>query len=129
MKHTFTGNFVLQINDEKIPLTSIGCNEILTYAEPELIFVKGDDAELTKLWSHSGMFDCLILECDDLVVKMVHACGSNCCYHNNKMSEIGLLCHYKEYGNTPISFEMSNIGQKNKKTCYETAPDYSECYD
>ena len=41
MKHTFTGNLVLQVEDEIIPLTCIEYNEIATASEYETLVLKG----------------------------------------------------------------------------------------
>lgn len=140
MKHTFTGNLVLQIKDEKIPLTGIDYNEIATAAEDETLVVKGvglsriqklkptmianPDVTLKDVSFCGSIFDG-----EELVMDLINTNTVGGCFGYGDIDEVALQSDFWKFGTGKLAGEMSNIHQKNVKTWQETQPDYSECYD
>lgn len=139
MKHTFTGNLVLQVEDEKIPLTCIEYNEIATASEYETLVIKGVGLlyKCQKL-KHSivsdkfnrlqdASFSGSIFDGDELVMKIFNTIVVS--GTSGILDEVEIQSEFWKFGQGKLAGEMSKIHQKNVETWQKTQPDYSECYD
>lgn len=128
MKHTFTGNLVLQIKDEKIPLTGIDYNEIATAAEYETLVIKGVGlSKFQKLKPPIVQFCGSIFDNDELVMDLINTIAVSGSYGD--IDEVELQSDFWKFGQSELAGKMSKIHQKNVETWQKTQPDYSKCYD
>ena len=139
MKHTFTGNLVLQVEDEKIPLTCIEYNEIATASEYETLVLKGVGLlyKCQKL-KHSIVSDSFntlqdasfcgsIFDGDELVMEVFNTIVVS--GTSGILDEVEIQSEFWKFGHGKVATEMSQIHQKNTETWQRTQPDYSECDD
>ena len=142
--HKFKGDFVLNIEGGgtyRMDAICVGEIEKTNPEAYEYIGICGENiADIPAVKKSVGLsfsspgsfvsndsvcFDFFITQCGEVVVQ-----GRNAMFVSVDGCCAKMQCDYVIYNvDNLISFNMSEIHRKNKKTFLENLPDYSECYD